>query len=792
MKHTFLSLLFFIFISTGYAQEKFTISGTLKDQSNGETLLGATIIIKGTSIGTTTNEYGFYSLTVSKGNYVLVVSYLGYKTIEEKIDLNQNIKFNTELEEDARQLDEVVITAGESKKVNLRTPQMSVAKLSSKSIKKIPAAFGEVDVIKSIQLLPGVTNSGEGASGFNVRGGAEDQNLILLDEAVIYNSSHLFGFFSVFNADAIKDIKLYKGGIPARFGGRASSVLDIRQKDGNSKEFKLTGGVGLISSRLTAEGPTFKDKGSFLISGRSSYAHLLMKLSKKTKKSSVKFYDLNFKTNYEVNENNKLYLSGYYGNDDISFSNSFKNSYGNLTGNLRWNHLFNDKLFSNLSLIYSKYNYNLEINSAGIDWKSDIKNYNLKYDVGYYLNDTYKFNFGVSGIYYDFNPGQLNPLNSSSGVNKRKLDDKFGFETGIYAGLEHKISNKLTAQYGIRYSNFTRLGKQTLNEYSNNLPVVYNADLGIYERANSIGQTMYNNGKKIASFGNFEPRLALSYQLNEKSSIKASYNRMAQYLHLISNTTSATPLDVWAPSGKYIKPQLANQYAVGYFRNFSDNMFSIEAEAYYKTVDNRVDYIDGSDLIAQNNIETEILIGKSRSYGLELLLRKNKGDFTGWIAYTLSKAQQKTPGGAAGGLGINNGKWYKTSYDRTHDISFTGNYELNKKWSFGTNFVFQTGRPVTYPNGQFQYSGLSIPTYSNRNADRLPAYHRLDISATLTPRKNKDRKWKGEWVFGIYNLYGRKNAASISFGENLDTGINEATRTSIFGFMPGITYNFKF
>ncbi len=792
MKHPFLLLLIFFFISVGNAQEKFTISGTHKDQSNGETLLGATIFLKGTSIGTTTNEYGFYSLTAPKGNYVLVVSYLGYKTIEKTIELNQNIKFNAELEEDAGQLDEVVIIAEESKKVNLRTPQMSVAKLSSKTIKKIPAVLGEIDVIKSIQLLPGVTNSGEGASGFNVRGGAEDQNLVLLDEAVIYNSSHLFGFFSVFNADAIKDIKLYKGGIPARFGGRASSVLDIRQKDGNSKDFKLSGGVGLISSRLTAEGPTFKDKGSFLISGRSSYAHLFMKLSEETKNNSVKFYDINFKTNYEVNENNKLYLSGYYGNDDIKFGKSFRNSYGNLTGNLRWNHIFNDKLFSNLSLIYSKYNYNLEINEDGIDWKSDINNYNLKYDVGYYLNDTYKFNFGVSSIYYDFNPGRLNPLNSSSGVNRRKLDNKFGIETGVYAGLEHKITDKLTAQYGIRYSNFARLGKQTLNEYINDLPVVYNSLVGIYERANPIAQTAFGKGKTIASFGNFEPRLALSYQLNEKSSVKASYNRIAQYLHLISNTTSATPLDVWAPSGKFIKPQLANQYAVGYFRNFKDNMFSIEAEAYYKTVDNRVDYINGADLIAQNTIEREILIGKSRSYGLELLLRKNKGDFTGWIAYTLSKAQQKTPGGSAGGLGINNGNWYNTAYDRTHDVSFTGNYKLNDKWSFGTNFVFQTGRPVTYPNGQFQFSGLSIATYSNRNADRLPAYHRLDISATLTPRKNKNRKWQGEWVFGIYNLYGRKNAASISFGENTDTGINEATRTSIFGITPGITYNFKF
>jgi hypothetical protein len=779
-----------VLVNFSQAQEKFSISGTLKDQSNGETLLGASILLKGTTIGATTNEYGFYSLTAPKGNYTLVISYMGYATIEKNIVLDKNIKFNTELEEDAGQLDEVVITAEESKKVNLRTPQMSVAKLSSQTIKQMPAVMGEVDVIKSIQMLPGVTNAGEGASGFNVRGGAEDQNLVLLDEAIIYNASHLFGFFSVFNTDAIKDIKLYKGGIPARYGGRASSVLDIRQKDGNSKDFKLSGGIGAISSRLTVEGPTFKDKGSFLLSGRASYANIFLALANNDNRAG--FYDLNLKTNYELNEKNKLYLSGYFGNDSFSLSNFFTNSYGNLSGNLRWNHIFNDKLFSNFSLIYSRYNYNLEIDAEGIDWKSDINNYNVKYDLGYYASDKLKFDLGISGIYYNFNPGQLNPLNESSGINAMNLDDKFAFEAGVYAGLEHKISDKLTAQYGLRYSYFNRLGKQTLNNYANGLPVVYNEQLDIYVRANPIGETEYGSGKSIADFGNFEPRFALSYQLNEKSSVKASYNRMAQYLHLISNTTSATPLDVWAPSGKFIEPQIADQFAVGYFRNFKNNMFSIEAEAYYKTIDNRVDYIDGADLIAQNTIETEILVGESRAYGLELLLRKNKGKFTGWLAYTLSKSEQRTPGGEAGGLGINNGKWYSTPYDRTHDISFTGTYKLNDKWRFGGNFAFQTGRPVTYPNGQFQYNGLSVATYSERNADRLPAYHRLDLSATLTPRKNKDRNWKGEWVFSIYNVYNRKNAASITFGQNTDTGVNEATRTAIFGIIPSVSYNFKF
>ncbi|WP_111709617.1 TonB-dependent receptor [Lutibacter citreus] len=784
-------LLLLVFSSfTMFGQQKQTVSGVVKDALNGETLIGATVYFKNTNIASVTNEYGFYSLTAKEGNYTLVVAYLGFVNIEKQIDLKENKKINFELEESASQLEEVEISASESKKVNLRTPQMSVSKLSSKIIKQIPAVMGEVDIIKSIQLLPGVTNSGEGASGFNVRGGAEDQNLILLDEAVIYNSSHLFGFFSVFNNDAVKDIKLYKGGIPSQFGGRVSSVLDIRQKDGNSKNLSFTGGIGAISSRLTVEGPTFKDKGSFIVAGRSSYVNLFLKLADNN--NSAGFYDLNFKTNYKINDNNKLYLSGYYGQDNFNIEEAFSNSYGNLITNLRWSHIFNDKLFSNLSLIYSRYNYNMELDFRGLEWESDINNYNLKYDFSYYKSENLKFKFGTSLIYYQFNPGLLSPLNEDSGINRLNLDDKFAYESGIYASLEHKISDKLTTMYGVRYSNFNRVGNQVISNYLNNAPVVYNSKLGIYESAEAVSETEYSSGESIASYGNFEPRAAISYKLTDDSSVKASYNRMAQYLHLISNTTSATPLDIWTPSGEYIKPQLADQYAVGYFRNFNNDKYSLEAEAYYKTVDNRVDYIDGADLIAQNNIETEILIGESRSYGLELLLRKNTGKFTGWLAYTLSKAEQKTDGGSIGGLGINNGKWYNSAYDRTHDISFTGNYKLNNKWSFGTNFVFQTGRPVTYPNGQFQYNGLSIPTYSERNADRLPAYHRLDVSATLIPKKNKNRKWQGEWVFSIYNVYNRSNAASITFGQNTDTGANEATRTSIFGIIPAVTYNFKF
>lgn len=783
--------LFMLLLSTAsIAQESFTLSGTISDKSNGETQFGANVFLQGTTIGVITNEYGFYSITAPEGNYILSISYLGYLGIEQEVTLTKNQKLDFELSATTTQLEEVTVTAEEPERALIRKPEMSVAKMNIATIKQMPVVMGEVDILKSLQMLPGITNNGEGTGGFHVRGGAGDQNLVLLDEAIIYNTSHMFGFFSVFNADAIKDVKLYKGGIPARFGGRVSSVLDVRQKDGNSKRFAATGGIGIISSRLALEGPIFKEKGSFLVAGRRSYADLLLKAAGED--NSVSFYDLNLKANYNLNENNKLFLSGYFGRDAFKIGESFSSSYGNSTGNLRWNHIFNDRLFSNLSAIVSKYDYELGITIAEFDWISSISNYNLKYDLKYYLSDKFKLDFGASSIYYEFNPGQIKPTTDTSPVNPLTLDPKKAIESGLYLNAEHKLTPKLTAQYGLRYSAFSRLGGQAMVDYANNQPVVYNSLLGIYERGSEVGETNYAKGDAIASFGNFEPRVSLAYTLNEDSSVKAGFSRVAQYIHLLSNTSSATPLDVWTPSGKYVKPQLSNQYAVGYFRNFKDKVFSMEVEAYYKNTDNRIDYIDGSDLIGQNTIETEILNGESRAYGLEFLLRKNEGKFTGWLAYTLSKSEQRTPGGIAGGLGIANGEWYSTPYDRTHDISVSGAYKLNDKWSFGTNLVFQTGRPVTYPNGQYEYEGLSIASYSDRNSDRLPVYHRLDVSVNYKPNRKPNNRLKGEWVLGIYNAYNRKNAASISFGQNFETGANEATRTAIFGIVPSLTYNFKF
>ncbi len=790
-KNTCTFFLFILTIFTSFAQEKFTLSGTITDSRNNETLIGVAIYIPSLKIGTTTNEYGFYSLSAPKGEYEIEISYTGYQAIQKTIILNQNTKSNFAIKEGGEELQEVIITENKGK-TNIKSPEMSVNKLSISTIKKMPVVLGEVDVLKSILLLPGVTNAGEGASGFNVRGGGADQNLILLDEATIFNSSHVFGFFSVFNPDAIKDLKLYKGGIPARYGGRASSVLEIYQKDGSSKDFHMSGGIGLISSRLLAEGPIAKDKGSFLIGGRASYAHLFLKLSEDNKNNSAYFYDLNTKLSYKLNDNNSLYLSGYFGRDVFRLNKSFTNTYGNSTLNFRWNHLYSNKLFSNLSLIYSDYYYGLDLDFVGFNWDSGIKNYNIKYDFKYYLSDKLKLNYGVNGIYYQFNPGTIKPTGEDSGINPDQLDKKYAFEPSVYLDAESQLSKKITVAYGLRYSLFYRLGASTINYYENNQAVVFNSEMQIYEKGTPTSTQYFGKNKVIQNYGNLEPRFSISYQLNDDQAIKASYNRMAQYLQLISNTSSPTPLDVWMPSDNYIKPQLADQGTIGYFRNIYNGAYSLEVETYYKKIQNRLDYIDGADLIANNAIEQVILNGHMRSYGLELMIKKNKGKFNGWISYTISKSEQQTPGRTPEETGINNGQWYASAYDKTHNLAITSAYSLNEKWSFGANFALQSGQPVTYPNGQYEYLGITVPSYGLRNEDRLPAYHHLDISATLTPTKNKDRNWKGEWVFSIYNVYNRMNAASINFRQNVDTGVNEAIKTSIFGIVPAVSYNFKF
>ena len=782
-------LLLFLIANSIVGQEKVTFSGYIIDQETNETLIGVNVILPKIQYGATTNEYGFYSITVPKGSYQLRISYLGYESFQEELQLDKTITKDYKLKSEVALLEEVVVEEN-IEQLNLKSPQMSLNKLTIQTIKNIPAALGEVDIIKSITLLPGVTSAGEGASGFNVRGGAADQNLILLDEAIVFNSSHLFGFFSVFNPDAIKDIKLYKGGIPSNYGGRVSSVLNIYQKDGNSNAFKAQGGIGLISSRLLLEGPIEKEKGSFLIGGRSSYAHLFFPLVESVGDNKAYFYDLNTKLSYKLNKNNNIYLSGYFGRDVFDISNLFNVGFGNSVANFRWNHLFSNKLFSNLSLIYSNYDYTLDFGLAEFDWNLGIRNFNLKYDFKHYLSEKIKLEYGLNSIYYKFDPGLIQPTTSESGIQTNKLKDKFAFENSLYGNISLKLSPKWNLQLGSRFSSFLRLG-QELNTYAADNPLIFNQDLKIYEAANPIGTEVYSKGKVIKPFYNLEPRLALAYQIASDRSLKISYNRMVQYLHLISNTNSPTPIDVWAPSGKFIDPQLLDQIAVGLFKTFDNNRYNFELEGFYKSIQNRLDYIDGAELIANNAIEQVLLSGKARAKGIEVLFRKNEGKLTGWLAYTLSRSEQKTPGRTLQETGINNGNWYVTPYDKTHDISVTANYSLNKKWDLNANFIYQTGQPTTYPSAQYQFSEFLIPNFEPRNSSRLPAYHRFDLSAVYVPKK-QNKRYSSQWVFGIYNLYNRQNAASIRFQNNIETGLNEAIRLSIFGIIPSITYNFKF
>ena len=781
-----LSILFVLYNQTSsYSQDKVTLSGYISDNENNETLIGVNVIIPDLKIGTTTNDYGFYSLTVPRGNYKLQISFLGFKNQEIDLIFLSDFSQNFKLQKEIQMLDEVIIKES-SEFIDLRSPEMSVNRLSISTIKKIPAVLGETDVIKTITLLPGVTNAGEGASGFNVRGGGADQNLILLDEAIIFNSSHLFGFFSVFNPESIKDIRLYKGGIPAKYGGRVSSVLNIFQKEGNKNKFNSQGGLGLISSRLLLEGPIKKETTSFLFGGRSSYAHLFLPLIESVDNNKAYFYDLNTKLSHRVNENNTIFLSGYFGRDVFDIDNLFDLSYGNSVANFRWNHLFSNKLFSNLSMIYSDYDYTLDFGLAEFDWNLGITNFNLKYDLKYYLNEKLKIEYGLNSIYYKFDPGLIQPTTDNSTIQNQKLEDKFAVENALYSSIDYKILPKLQLNFGLRLSNFLRLG-QKINTYENDNPLLFINSVQIYEEATPLGFIEYSKSEVIKQFTNLEPRFSLAYKIADDKSFKISYNRMAQYLHLISNTNSPTPIDVWAPSGKYIDPQLLNQVAVGYFETFNNKIYSLQAEVFYKTIKNRLDYIDGAELIANDAIEQVLLNGEARASGIEILFQKNEGKLTGWIAYTLSKSEQRTPGRTEEETGINNGNWYFTPYDKTHDFSLVSNYRINSGWNLNLNFIFQTGQPITYPNAQYQFQGFSIPNYEARNSSRLPSYHRLDISAIYKP-KNK----AGEWVFGIYNIYNRKNAASIRFQQNINNGTNEAVRLAIFGIIPSITYNFKF
>tara|TARA_B100000886_G_scaffold40437_1_gene25030 strand:+ start:31133 stop:33490 length:2358 start_codon:yes stop_codon:yes gene_type:complete len=768
-----------------YTQNSFTISGYVQDNSNNELIIGASVIVKELQIGTVTNNYGFFSLTLVEGDYDLIFQSLGFEDQSLIFSLDRNISVNIFLNENIESLDEVILSKN-IEDVDVELPLLSMNILSGKTIRQTPVVFGESDLLKTIQLLPGVSSAGEGASGFNVRGGAADQNLILFDEAIIYNSSHLFGLFSVFNSDAIKEVKLYKGGIPSSYGGRISSVLDVYQKDGNNQKLQANGGIGSISSRFLIEGPIQKNKSSFLLASRGSYAHLFLKLT--DIENVAYFYDLNTKSYFVINDKNKIFISGYFGRDVFKLKDTFSNTYGNSTFNFRWNHLINEKTFSNTSVIYSNYYYGLKLDFGGFDWNSSIKNLNLKFDIKNYFSNEFQFNYGLNIIYFDFNPGEISPLTPNSGINYSKLNSKYSLESSAYFDIINKISSNLSVRYGLRFNQFLRLRQQGLQSYINDDPLDFDKNLKIYNPANPLTSSFDNNSSVFKTFNNVEPRINISYSFKDQS-LKASYNRLNQYLHLISNTSSPTPLDIWVPSGPYLKPQKLDQFAMGFYKNGKNLRF--ESELFYKKIKNRLDYVDGADLVGNDNIETVVIAGNARAFGIEFLLKKITGRHKFWIAYTLSKSEQKTPGRNSIETGINFSKWYNTPYDKTHDLSINSEYKINDKLKLVGNFIYQTGQPTNYPDSQYNYMNLNIPNYGERNSSRLPHYHRLDINLTLKPRKN-NRKIESTWVFGIYNLYNRDNANSIIFRRNNETLKNEAVQISIFGIVPSVTYNFKF
>jgi hypothetical protein len=762
------------------ANARVTVSGYVRDAASGEALIGAAVFVKELSTGTVTNSYGFYSLPLPPGTYTLTYSYLGYESQSEQITLQADLTRDVNLSDQQVQIKEVVVSARREDE-NVRSVEMSVSKLDIRTVKTMPALLGEVDVIRSIQLLPGVSTVGEGAAGFNVRGGGVDQNMILLDEAPVYNSSHLFGFFSVFNPDAVKDLRLLKGGVPAMYGGRLSSLLDVRMKEGNSKRLTASGGIGTVSSRFTLEAPIVKDKSSFIIAARRSYADIFLKLMPDQRDNQAYFYDLSAKMNYTLNSRNTLYLSGYFGKDVFKFGDQFRMDWGNATGTIRWNHLFSSRLFANFTGIYSYYDYGLGVpqGSNGFDWSSKIINYSAKADFTYYLNTNNTFTFGGSAILYHFDPATIRPLGDKSIFIPRRINDQEAREYAVYLDNEQTLSPRFSLQYGLRFSLFDYRGSATVYDYEG-------AD---GRQKQPTNPRVFGKGQSVQQYGNPEPRFSARYTLNENSSLKVSYNRMAQYIHLISNTTAASPLDVWSPSTKNIKPELADQVALGYFRNLKDNAYEFSVEGYYKTMANQIDYINGADLLLNEHLEGELLYGKGRAYGLELYLKRNAGRLTGWISYTLSLSERQINS-------INNNQWYVAKYDKPHNLSIVGMYAINDRWTLAGNYAYGSGVATTFPNSRYVHEGRIIPhnTDNSRNNYRVPAYHRLDLSATLKNRQKPDRKWESEWVFSIYNVYARRNAFTVYFRQNEDNpNRTEAVRLSILGsLLPSVTYNFKF
>ncbi len=758
----FVTLSCLVQISPALGQERFAISGTVTDAATGETLIGATIKLQGAaSAGMTSNAYGFYSLSGRAYEYTLTASYTGYQLYSKRIILNSNQQVDIQLVPGA-ELSEVVISAEKNNK-NVRSAQMGINQVDMKTLNDIPVLFGEKDILKTIQMLPGVKSGGEGNTGFFVRGGAADQNLILLDEATVYNSSHLLGFFSTFNADAIKDVSLYKGGMPAQYGGRLSSVLDVKMQDGNNKEYGVEGGIGLIASRLKLEGPIVKDKSSFMISARRTYLDLLLNASGDSTLAgnTLNFYDINAKVNYKLKDKTTLYMSGYFGKDNIGIKNLMATDWGNTTATVRLNHVFNSRLFSNTSFIFNKYNYTIRFTDQAINFRmsSYIRDYNIKQDMQYYTNK-HTIRFGLQGTHHRLSPSKISAPENSL-INPLLIDNRYGVELAAYLSDEWALTDKINILYGVRLSSFAMLGPGPINTY--------------------------NRSGEVTSTSNYffpEPRLSFSYSFNEANSIKSSYNRNTQNIHILTNSSTSSHTDQYVLSSNNIKPELADQVAVGYFKNAKDNNFEFSAEMYYKWLQNQIDYKDGADLFANANVESELLYGDGRSYGMELYAKKMRGRLTGWVSYTLARTERRFDG-------INQGKYYPARHDRTHDLAVVGMFTLNSRWTLSANYIYGTGNAVTYPVGKYNMNGITTFYYTERNANRMPYTGRLDLSATLKGKET--RKFSSSWNIGLYNALNRQNPYAIQFRDKeSDPSRTEAVKTSLFGMIPSVTWNFKF
>ncbi|QPH38760.1 TonB-dependent receptor [Pedobacter endophyticus] len=769
----YLAVLFLIvFHFSVFAQNKFTLSGTVRDASTGETLIGATVRITGaTTAAGLTNAYGYFALTQPAGSYTVAISYTGYATTSKTINLDKDLKLNTELRA-ANDLAEVTVSASNRKNENVKSAQMGLEKVDMQSLNSIPVLLGEKDVLKTIQLLPGVKSGGEGNTGFYVRGGAADQNLILLDEAVVYNSSHLLGFFSTFNADAIKDVSLYKGGMPAQYGGRLSSVLDVKMDDGNNKEYQFQGGIGLIASRFKAEGPIVKDRGSFMVSFRRTYIDLFLRASPDSSinGSTLNFYDINAKANYKIDDKNTIYISGYFGKDNIGVKDLFENNWGNVTTTIRLNHIFNDRLFSNTSLIYNNYNYTVRLLSDATKFKATslVRDFNLKEDFQYFSNK-HILRFGLNATQHRISPIAIT-TNQESQVNPLTQEKRYGLESAAYISDEWAVNEKLNLLYGVRLAAFSLMGPGNFSTYD--------------AAGNTTSTESVGSGKFYKTYLNLEPRFSVSYLFNDENSIKASYNRNTQNIHILTNATSSSPTDQYVLSSNNIKPEIADQIAIGYFKNLKENNYEFSGEIYYKWLQNQIDYKNAAQLLANSNVESELLYGVGRAYGMELFFKKKFGRLNGWVGYTLSRTERKF-------AQLNNGNYFPSRQDRTHDVSVVGIYNLNKRWTFSSSFIYSTGNAVTFPAGKYGIGGQTAYYYTQRNAGRMPYNMRLDLSATL---EGKNRgKYHSSWNFGVYNALARKNPYSIEFIDDPnDPTKTVAEQTSLFGLIPSVTWNFKF